>query len=109
MEATKFNIYYSISIDGPWTLDNPEPLDHVPTGNAYLLTSLRPGIQYYIAIVGGILNDDDEFMPLISQAIGPNASGAGGVQEVRLSPILIQGFIPGTTTTSGLGHMFEVI
>lgn len=106
---TKFNIYYSPTPTGPWTLANPSPIDRDSVLNEYTVTGLNFSTQYYLTIVGGEV-EDNEFLPHISQAIGPNNMGAGNVDIVTDEVFLTRTFLPGVTDLSDpLGHTFEVV
>lgn len=105
----KFNLYYSTSLDGPWTLANPTPIDFNPTGkHSYTITGLKQNTLYYVAVVGGQV-EDDVFYPLLSQHIGPVAQGAGDIGTVKLLDVKAsRTFAPHINTSDALGHQFAV-
>ena len=88
----KYNVYYSTSPTGPWTLDNPVPLDNVQGGTGYTITGLKKGAIYYVSIVGGIMQDG-EFVPLMSQPIRPGPMQASGIGEAPMNPIMVKEYI----------------
>lgn len=94
MADIKYNIYYSTNLRGPWTLANDTPLDHSDSQNQYEITGLTSGVTYYIHIVGGVINSDDEFVPLISQPIRPNGQGAADVEAAEAPAIITRTFLP---------------
>jgi hypothetical protein len=107
MNNIKFNIYYSLSPDGPWTLDNDTPLDRVSTGNTYQISSLSAETLYYIRVVGGVI-EDDEFVPLISQPITITKQNAGDVNNVIQGEASTRTFGPRFNDTSSLSHEFTI-
>lgn len=109
MSNTKFNIYYSTTPIGPWTLSNPTPLDRVEGIQSYTITGLNTDTTYWVSIVGGVLDSQDNFVPLISQPIGPNPVGAGDQNRHPVSPLGIRTFSPKIIVLSSLGHEFEVV
>jgi hypothetical protein len=102
-----YNIYYSRTAGGPWTLANPTPLSHVDGGNSYTVTDLQPGILYYFVIIGGTITDG-EFIPLISQHIGPKSLDTGDINSLRLNTISVKTFAPHAQTITFLGHTFTM-
>lgn len=108
MSNTKFNIYYATSPTGPWTLANTVPLDRVEGLQSYIITGLKTNALYYVSIVGGVLNAQNNFVPLISQPIGPNPIGAGNQSNCPVSPLGIKTFSPQITIESVLGHMYAL-
>ncbi len=106
---TKFNIYYASTPDGPWTLSNPAPLDRVEGLQSYTITGLVTDTIYYVSIVGGVLDANDNFVPLISQPIGPNPIGAADQSVRPVSPVGVKTFSPQIITNSNLGHQYEVV
>jgi len=107
MDTKYYNIYYSTSANGPWTLANGSPIEHDDDGNSYLLSGLNQGTRYYVLVVGGVM-DGSDFLPLIPQPIGPLAIGAQGVGEALVSPIQIANTLPRHVVTESLAHEFEV-
>jgi hypothetical protein len=107
MADVKFNVYYSTAPNGPWTLSNDTPIDRIPEGNSWTVSGLVPNATYYFLVVGGII-EDNEFIPLRSQAIGPNSIGAVGVGSQASATIAGRTFAPRRTDESSLGHTFEV-
>lgn len=69
--SVKFNVYYSTSSDGPWTLSNSSLLNNNTLGNSYTITGLNEGVLYYIIVVGGKLNEQGVWVPLSGQSLGP--------------------------------------
>ena len=108
MSSTKYNIYYATTPSGPWTLANVTPLDHVDNLNSYTVTGLNTNTLYYFAIVGGELNESDEFMPFISQPIGPKPNGAGDVSSSPVTLFTAQTFSPTVKSNNYLKMQFEV-
>lgn len=106
MGSTKFNIYYATSLQGPWTLSNPVPLDRVEGLQSYTVTGLRQETLYYFSIVGGILDSQNNFVPLIFQPIGPNQTGAADQQVRPVFPIGAQTFSPSVATEDSLDMSF---
>ena len=104
--STKFNIYYATSPTGPWTLANLTPLDRVEAVQRYTITGLSTDTTYYVSIVGGVLDALDNFIPLISQPIGPNQVGAGDQSKNPASPIAVRTFSPQINVSSVLGHQY---
>lgn len=101
--STKFNIYYATSANGPWYLANDEPLDRIEEGNEYTISGLRTNTKYYVAIVGGVV-EDDEFIPYISQEVGPEAANAGDFVVVDSYPkYQVRTFAPKVPSTTKLG------
>lgn len=76
--GVRYNVYYSTFSKGPWTLANASPLVHDQAGNEYTITGLSKGTLYYILVAGGYI-DDGEFVPLVTQPIGPSSEGARGI------------------------------
>lgn len=119
--STKFNIYYATTPEGPWTLANEEPIDRDPDGNSFTISGLVSETQYYFQIVGGVV-EDEEFVPLISQPIGPKREGAGDfnvftpqlLSSKTFSPkiddvdSLSHNFVLGIITVTGLQHQFDI-
>ena len=66
----KYNVYYSSSPEGPWTLANLTPITHSDSGNSYTITGLNSATRYYVTVLGGI-EEDGEFIPLFQQPVGP--------------------------------------
>jgi len=104
--TVKYNVYYAMSADGPWTLANSTPIDHDQLGNEYTITGLKSGTLYYVSVVGGVL-EDGTFVPLMNQHIGTSNDGAKGIGSAPMKPILLRGYAIRYTGT--LRHKFEVI
>ena len=105
--STKFNVYYATTPNGPWTLANDTPIDRATSGlTQYTITGLNRNTLYYIAIIGGTM-DGSDFVPLVSQPIGPKSSGAGDVSANR-SIFFAKTFMPSINTEGTLSHQFEV-
>lgn len=67
----KYNIYYSIDLNGPWTCFNTEPLENNQQGNKITITGLQKNTPYYVAIVPGYENERT-WQPLLRQPIQDN-------------------------------------
>jgi hypothetical protein len=107
--SIKFNIYYSVSSSGPWTLANSTPIDRIAAGQEYTITGLATNTQYFIAIVPGTLDEDDSFLPLLSQAIGEEGVKAGGIETVKVPVFAARTFAPSITITgTPMGHKFTI-
>lgn len=102
-----YNVYYATTINGPWTLANPTPIDHDQLGNEFTITGLTRGTLYYIQVVGGYM-DGDEFIPLISQPIGPTPTGAKGIGAAPPLPIATREYVVRRVSEGALGGQFEV-
>lgn len=103
----KYNVYYSTFPKGPWTLANPTPLDHDPAGNEYTISGLKLGATYYFVVVGGYI-EDEEFIPLVTQHIGPDGQGARGVASAPIAPLIIrEHVVTRVEEGEGLRHQFE--
>lgn len=105
MADVKFNVYYSSAPQGPWILSNQTPIDRIPEGNNWTVSGLVPNTTYYFLVVGGVV-EDDEFIPLRSQAIGPNSIGAIGVGSQAVPTITARTFAPQKAGESMLGQTF---
>jgi hypothetical protein len=102
----KYNIYYSFRPEGPWTLSNSTPIDHVDdTEMDYTVSGLNPNSVYYISVVGGYM-DGTTFIPLISQPVGP----VDDTVETNVSgdSIGFRTFSPLKTSNGVLTHTFSV-
>lgn len=106
---TKFNVYYSTTPNGPWILANTTPIDRDPNGNEYTITGLRYGVVYYVTVIGGKLNNQGEFVPLVSQSIGPKQAGIGGVDSDYKQVISVRTWLPNITNEEIIAHEFSVI
>ena len=104
----KYQVYYSTLSSGPWTLVNSELIDHSPDGNSINIPDLQQNVNYYILIVGGVI-EGSEFVPLISQSIGPQKLGAMGIDKNSVIPLQVKYKIPKRTTYGILGHTFTVV
>lgn len=105
--STKFNIYYATTANGPWILANSTPIDRATSGlTQYIISGLNRNTLYYIAIVGGTM-DGSDFVPLVSQSIGPKPSGAGDV-SVNKMIFSAKTFMPNINTEDVLSHQFEI-
>lgn len=105
--STKFNVYYATTANGPWTLANDTPIDRATSGlTQYTISGLNRNTLYYIAIIGGTM-DGSDFVPLVSQPIGPKSSGAG---DVNVNKVIFSAktFAPNISTEDILSHQFEV-
>lgn len=105
----KYNVYYSTQAAGPWTLANNEPIDHSQEGNSYTVTGLSKGTTYYFVVVGGYIKDE-EFIPLITQAVGPQSLPSDGLNVIQSTSILVaREYIPIKVGWNLLGHVFNVL
>lgn len=104
--STKFNVYYSTTPNGPWILANTTPIDRDPNGNEYTITGLRYGVVYYVTVIGGKLNNQGEFVPLVSQSIGPRQAGISGVNSDYKPSIYVRTWLPEITDEEALAHQF---
>ena len=102
-----YNVYYSTTPKGPWTLSNSSPMLHSDV-NTHTVTGLKLNVQYYFLIIGGILDENNSFVPLISQPINPEGSIALGVGTAKIPPVSVKTFAPTTNISSGIGHQFEI-
>jgi len=103
----KYNIYYSTSPKGPWTLANGSPLDHLDAGNEFVITGLINGALYYISVVGGILVNGD-FKALVPQPIGPQEISSWGMGVARAKSYQVIVKYVEIATTDALGMSFTV-
>lgn len=104
----KYNIYYSLSSEGPWTLSNNTPIDHSDDLMEYFIDNLTSNTAYYITIVGGYI-ENEEFIPLMSQPIGPVDIGAttiGSGVEYKIKALT---YNPSKSDENNLTHKFGVI
>lgn len=104
----KYNIYYSFSSSGPWTLANDIPIDHSDSVMEYFIDNLSPNTTYYIVIVGGYM-DGSTFVQLKSQSIGPFNTGANAVGSGEDTTIKALTYSPQKIVEVALTHTFEVI
>lgn len=102
----KYNVYYATQSNGPWTLSNSTPLDHVSGGAEHTVTGLKYGSVYYISIVGGIIQDG-EFVPLMTQHIRPGSHSASGISTAPMNPLKVRIFIPQIPEDASLSHQFQ--
>ncbi len=107
--SIKFNIYYGPTVEGPWTLANVTPLDRIEGLQSYTIIGLNTNTIYYVSVVGGTLDSQDNFLPLISQPIGPSPIGAGDQNLRPVSPIGVRTFSPKIVTDTSLSHQYEVV
>ena len=86
---TKFNVYHSLSIDGPWALANNTPVSFDASGHhSYSITGLKEDTQYYVVVIGGIVVDG-EFLPLFYQPVGTQSQGLYVIEGVRLPNVMM--------------------
>jgi len=104
----KYNIYYALTSDGPWTLANDSPLDHVPSGNSYTVSGLSLNTDYYISIIGGIVNDDDDFVPYVPQFVGPLNQEVATIGSSVVPHFLVRTYGIYRTSNTGMMHMFTI-
>jgi hypothetical protein len=103
----RYNVYISTSQHGPWTLANTTPIVHDPNGNQHTINDLSPGVTYWFLVVGGYV-DGNDFVPLISQAIGPDGAQAVGVSQGISGQIFGRVFAPKKPGSTLLGHRFGI-
>jgi hypothetical protein len=103
----KYNIYYSTSPEGPWTLASEVPIDHNDLGNSFQITGLRNDTKYYVSIVGGRVVGS-EFLPLVTQPIGPLPEKASGVGVVTMPPWGVKTFEPRVVGSASLKHSIAI-
>ncbi len=65
----QYNVYYGLTIDGPWTKANVFPILNNPTGHEFTIQGLANERLYYIMVVGGYLDADGTFRPQAGQPI----------------------------------------
>jgi len=109
MSTVKFNFYYSTTANGPWTLYNSTPLDREDSLQTYTISGLNSNTQYYVAVVGGVLDDSGDFLSLIHQPIGDSIQGAS---DINIRPNQIFTTItsaPRINNEGSLLHQFEVV
>jgi len=71
MRLIKYQVYYSSSPNGPWTLANNEPLieDRIDS-NTYTVTNLHEGTTYYFSVIAEREDDNGVYYPIAGQVIG---------------------------------------
>jgi hypothetical protein len=92
MSDIYYNIYISSNIDGPWEKVNANPLADNQHGNSYRIENLVNGRLYYIMVIGGKYNEDNEFVEICTQTLRTTTdSGETGESPVVISakPIYI--------------------
>jgi hypothetical protein len=109
MSTTKYNVYYGTNPLGPWTLANVTPLDHEDIGNSYTVSGLYPGVQYYVTVVGGVLDEDDTFIPLVNQFIGPTNRDASTINGIPVPYLTSRTRAVVYDANSSLDHLFSII
>lgn len=102
----KYNVYYAITAQGPWILANDTPLDRNPDGNEFTITGLEHGTLYYVSVVGGRVDENGTFIPLISQPMGPKTVGASDVSIAPVLPFASKTFLPEIQQLADLSHHF---
>ena len=103
----KYNIYYSTDINGPWTLANPASIDHTEDVMTTTISGVALNVNCYFIIAGGV-EEDGEFVPLLSQSIGPVAMGSRSVGDAG-KIYLTKPWMPYVRAIATLGHQFEVV
>ncbi len=103
----KYNVYYSTNPDGPWIKSNGAPLNDVPSGNSYTITGLTEGVLYYILVVGGRLNEQNIWVPLSGQSIGPLPNPAKDIANPNM--ISARTYSSKINISSNLNMSFGVI
>jgi hypothetical protein len=106
----KYRIYYAQTSSGPWFLANEgSEVDHVSDDTmSYTITGLGSNVVYWVAIIGGYLQDG-EFLPLLSQSIGPKRVGTQGAGEIISAQFKARTFAPHVRQEETLSHTFEVV
>lgn len=105
--AVKYNVYFSTTAIGPWTLANAIPIDHIDSGNQYTITGLKSGTTYYVKIIGGTVSGTT-FQPLINQPIGPASVQAASVDIPTITPLAIRTYEARVIANAGVGHEITV-
>ncbi len=105
--ALKFNIYYKTDLSEPWILANNTPIDHDIEGNEFTVSGLKPDTRYYLTVVPGILDDNNNFVPYLNQAIGPTDFGVTDINDAQLCTIQSKTRI-NTKENTVLGNSFTV-
>lgn len=114
--SIKYNVYYATTANGPWTLANDTPIDHDQNGMEYTISGLARGTKYYLRTIGGVV-EDEEFIPYVSQPLGPNAEPAAGVEAPGVNYLVAKAHVVHMSggTVSGvalleetLGHEFDI-
>lgn len=104
----KYRVYYSLSSEGPWTLANETLIDNTSGGNSYEITGLQDNTLYYFRVVGGTLDEDNVFVPLVGQDIGPLSDPALGLDSLK-GIVSAMTFTPKANSDDILGLGFTVI
>lgn len=103
----KYNVYYSTTPDGPWTKANTVLISDNSSGNSYTITDLTEGVLYYVMVVGGILDDFGNWIPLSGQPIGPNPVSATQIDNPN--KIAIATYSPNFVNSGTLSMNFGVV
>lgn len=103
----KYNVYFSTDPAGPWALANTTPIDHIDGGNQYTVTGLKKDVVYYFLIVGGYM-EGEEFIPLVSQHIGPEGSKVSALGTNPLPHVYAKVFTPHIPADTALGQKYEI-
>lgn len=107
--STKYNVYYSVGIDGPWELANGTPIDFDSAGMSYTIPNLKTNSTYRVAIVGGEIIDG-EFVSYINQPIGSAIKEAGAIGAVHVPYVIVKTFNPvKVSDDQELSQQFTVI
>jgi hypothetical protein len=106
-EDVVYNLYTSVN-QNTWSLANAVPIVYNSSGNNYTITGLQLGVEYYVAIIGGILDPDTSaFVPYAPlQAISDKAVGSAAIGAGIDPQIKIKTFAPHIIDTSDLVHSF---
>lgn len=89
-----YNVYYALTENSPWRLSNSSPLLHDIEGNEYTITGLQAGVQYYVSIVPGRM-EEGEFVPLMTQSLPYAPRGAVDISGAKSYPrYIIKTFSP---------------
>lgn len=91
----QYDVFIAQSPLGPWTKVTTTPIPNNAVGNSYDVTGLTNGVKYYIMVLAGILDDDNNFVYRASQAL--QAGSNPGVEVI--SPNVI-GVMPVNFTTN---------
>jgi hypothetical protein len=103
----KYNIYTAPDAFGPWTKVNALPINNNADGNEYDITDLQNGQLYYIMVVAGRLDEENNFLALCGQAISNDPEPGSNVANPHL--ILARPKRVSNTATSILGMQSDLL